>query len=515
MAYERKSVPWFKLALDIIITIILIALQIVVYYFLFIGGKKIPYLYAFSKVLAVILVIHLFNTNDNISYKLTWTAVILSFSFAGPFLYLSFGGGHNLPKRKYKKIAGYINKYVNQHNNDDVLKELANDDLKAYRFVKLLREETGFPLYRENESIFFNDGKVMFEEMLNQIDKAQKFIFMEYFILASGIMLDTLFTHLEKASERGIDIRIIYDYVGSYGYKLLKRKDRKRLYELTKGNFVVYNPLGKNLNLGINYRDHRKILLIDDLTSFVGGINIADEYIHEKNRFGYWRDNGMMIRGRASHSYLLLFAQNWYMSTKEVLDIEAHYNQNELETNDGYVFPFGDGPNNRLNPAYDLYLNLINSAEESILISTPYFVIDKNFVKALCNKAKSQVEVILLFPGIPDKKLVYLMASSNLNDLISAGAKVYLFKMGFNHAKSLVIDHKYAINGTFNIDYRSMFLHFECCNLLIKTHVVTEIEKDFRSELLEENLVTINDLKKIGFFRKLLNFFLSILGPLV
>lgn len=184
MAYERKSVPWFKLALDIIITIILIALQIVVYYFLFIGGKKIPYLYAFSKVLAVILVIHLFNTNDNISYKLTWTAVILSFSFAGPFLYLSFGGGHNLPKRKYKKIAGYINKYVNQHNNDDVLKELANDDLKAYRFVKLLREETGFPLYRENESIFFNDGKVMFEEMLNQIDKAQKFIFMEYFILA-------------------------------------------------------------------------------------------------------------------------------------------------------------------------------------------------------------------------------------------------------------------------------------------------------------------------------------------
>lgn len=500
-----------KILLRVIISIVLIALQIFIYYLLFVGSFNLPYIYLISFIISIILVIHLYNSNDNVSYKIVWIMIILLFNVTGPLLYLCFGNGNNLPIRKNKKITGYLLSLIEENNvKEDILKA----DLFGGRCVNFLHETTGFYPYRNQGEEFYSDGLLMFDKMIEEIDNAKKYIFLEYFIVASGNMLDKLIDHLLMAKKRGVEIKFIYDYVGCNVPKVLKKKDKKRLAEITDNNFIPYNPLGINFNLGINYRDHRKIMIVDGNLAFVGGINIADEYIHEKTRFGIWRDNGMKILGDATYNYLLMFASMWYMSTKEMLDIKKYKSELKLEIQKGYIFPFSDGPINRINPAYDLFLKLINNAKEKIYISTPYLVIDNLFLKAISDQAKSGLDVYVLVPEIPDKKLVYMMTENNYKKLIEAGVKVYKYKDGFNHAKTLIIDGKYSVIGTINTDYRSMFLHFECGNLLIDTPVVKEIEEDYLKAIDKSILVKQEDMKKINLFKKIFSFLLSIFSPL-
>lgn len=501
-----------KIILRVIISIVLIALQLFIYYLLFVGSFNLPYVYLISFIVSIVLVIHLYNSNDNVSYKIVWIMIILLFNVTGPLLYLCFGNGNNLPIRKNKKITGYLLSLIEEN---DVKEDILMNDLLGGRCVSFLHETTGFYPYHNQGEEFYSDGSLMFDKMIEEIDKAKKYIFLEYFIVASGNMLDRLITHLLMAKERGVEIKFIYDYVGCNVPKVLKKKDKKRLIEVTNNNFIPYNPLGINFNLGINYRDHRKILIVDGISAFVGGINIADEYIHEKTRFGFWRDNGMKITGDATYNYLLMFAAMWYMSTKEMLDIKKYKNESKLEKQKGYIFPFSDGPINRINPAYDLFLKLINNAKEKIYISTPYLVIDNLFLKAISDQAKSGLDVSILVPEIPDKKIVYMMSENNFKKLIDAGVKIYKYKGGFNHAKTLIVDSKYSVIGTINTDYRSMFLHFECGNFLIDTPKVKEIEEDYLKNIDKSILVNQEDLKKINPFKKIFSFLLSIFSPLV
>lgn len=507
---ERNIFSPIRVVLRIIVIAILVVIQIFLYWLLFIGSRQIPYIYVASSILGVLLLIHLYNSNDNISFKIVWIMIILLFNFAGPIMYLCFGNGSNIPKRKYKKISGYLQ---NSQEDNGIIKELEDDNL-SYRLSTFLHNTTGmYPsVYHGGE--FYNDGLNLYKAMLEEIDKAEKYIFLEYFIVASGVMLDELIIHLTEAADRGVEIKFLYDYVGCNVPKVLKRKDLLRLKKIPNCTISAYNPPGISLNLGINYRDHRKILLVDGKCAFVGGINIADEYIHEKERFGFWRDNGMKIYGDACYNYLLLFAQNWFISTEEKLDIEKYRCNEEFKKEEGYIFPFGDGPHNKLNPTYDLYLKMIENAKKSIYISTPYLVIDSVFLKIITNQIKSGVEVIFLLPEIADKKIVYLMTENNFKDVLKAGGKIYKLKGGFNHAKTLVIDDDYAIIGTVNIDYRSMFLHFECCNLIIKNPIIKEIKKDFEETISSSIEVDIEENRKKNPFKKLISFFLSIFGPL-
>lgn len=508
---ERKIFSPIRIVLRISVIAILFAVQVFIYWLIFVGSRQIPYVYLASSILGVFLLIHLYNSNDNISYKIVWIIIILLLNFVGPIMYLCFGNGSNIPKRKYKKISGYLQ---NVQEDNGVIKKLEDDNL-SYRLSTFLHSTTGMYPSPYQGGMFYNDGAVLFDAMLDEIDKAEKYIFLEYFIVASGHMLERLIEHLQKASDRGVEIKFLYDYVGCNVPKVLKRKDLIRLKEIPNCTLCAYNPPGINLNLGINYRDHRKILLIDGKCAFVGGINIADEYIHKKTRFGFWRDNGMKIYGSACYNYLLLFAQNWFISTQEQLEIEKYRCNEEFIVEEGYVFPFGDGPHNKLNPTYDLYLKMIENAKKSIYISTPYLVIDSVFLKIIANQIKSGVEVIFLVPEIADKKIVYLMTENNFKEVLKAGGKIYKYKGGFNHAKTLVIDDDYAVVGTVNIDYRSMFLHFECCNLLIKNPIIKEIKKDFENTIILSSEVDREINQKKNPFKKIISFFLSIFGPLV
>ena len=508
---KEKVISPIRLLLRIVVSLFLIVLQLFIYYLLFVGSFNLPYVYLISFIISIILVIHLYNSNDNVSYKIVWIMIILLLNVTGPLLYLCFGNGNNLPMRKNKKISGYLLSLIEENN---VITEISENDLFGARCASYLHNTTGLYPYHNQGEEFYSDGSLMFDAMIDAIDKAKKYIFLEYFIVASGKMLDRLIEHLRLAHDRGVEIKFIYDYVGCNVPKVLNKKDKITLTEITNNNFIAYNPLGINFNLGINYRDHRKILLIDGLECFVGGINIADEYIHEKSRFGIWRDNGMKIYGEAVNNYLLMFSVMWYMSTKEMLDANKYKNDSVIENKEGYIFPFSDGPMNRKNPAYELFSKLINNAKEKIYISTPYLVIDNLFLKAIANQAKSGVEVIVLVPEIPDKKMVYLMTENNLKILIDSGVKIYKFKEGFNHAKTIVVDDKYSVIGTINTDYRSMFLHFECGNLLINTPSVREIEKDFLETLDKSVEIKKEDLSKMNPFKRIIGFFLSIFSPL-
>lgn len=508
---KERIISPIKILLRVIISIILIALQIFVYYLLFVGSLNLPYIYLISFIVSIILVIHLYNSNDNVSYKIIWIMIILLLNVSGPLLYLCFGNGNNLPMRKNKKITGYLLSLIEENN---VIDEIEKEDLFGSRCANYLHQTTGLFPYHNQGEVFYKDGALMFDAMIEEIDNAKKYIFLEYFIVASGVMLNRLIEHLSMAKNRGVEIKFIYDYVGCNVPKVLSKKDKMRLLELTDNNFIPYNPLGINFNLGINYRDHRKILLVDGNSCFVGGINIADEYIHQKQRFGNWRDNGMKITGEASYNYLLMFASMWFMSTKETLDIKKYKFEYHIEKEKGYIFPFSDGPVSRLAPAYDLFLKLIHNAKETIYISTPYLVIDTLFLKALSDQAKSKVDVCVLVPEVADKKIVYMMTESNYVKLLESGVKICKYKGGFNHAKTIVVDGKYAVIGTINTDYRSMFLHFECGNLLIDTPTVKEIERDFLETVDEAIEVKKADLKKINPFKKIFCFLLSIFSPL-
>ena len=506
---ERKLVSPFKVIIRVFVALLLIAIQILIYWWLFVGTLQIPYIYLISFIVSIILVIRLYNSNDNISYKILWIIIILLFNVSGPIFYLCFGNGNNLPKRKRKKINGYLHNEIKESN---ILDEIKEKDNLSYRISNFLHSVTGFyPAHNQGE-FFYRDGKELFVKMIEAIDKAEKYIFLEYFIVASGEMFDELLEHLELAAKRKVEIKFIYDYVGCNVPKVLKRKDLKRLKEIEGIKVASYNPPGITLNLGINYRDHRKILLIDGKVSFVGGINIADEYIALKERFGIWRDNGMMVTGEACHNYLILFAASWYMSTGEKLSVDKYTSTEKFKVEPGYIFSFGDGPHNKLNPTYDLYVKLIENAKKSIYISTPYFIIDNVFLKSLINQIKSGIEVIILIPEIPDKKMTYLMSEENALKIVNAGGKVYRYSGGFNHAKTLIVDSEYAVVGTINIDYRSMFLHYECGNLLMKTPLIKEIEKDFMEDIAFSKEMISEE--KRNPFKKILSFFLSIFGPL-
>lgn len=508
---ERRSFSIAALFVRSLVGIFLLLLQFIVYYFLIFGLIDVPYVTVISFFLCLICVTKIYSSDKNPSYKLTWTIVCFLFSVSGPMFYLLFGTGSNFPKKKHDKINAYLDQKLITNDN---LEKLKDEDSVGYKHAKLLNYGTdGYPLYNNTPNTFFKDGLEFYEDMLDKIKNAKKYIFLEFFIIGEGKLFDELFPLLKQRASEGIEIKVMYDAIGSGS--VLRKKTVRKYNLIPNFRMIPYNPFSKDLSFTVNYRDHRKIVVIDGLYSYVGGMNLDDEYIHRKIRFGHWRDNGMLLEGPACHSFTLLFAQNWYMSTKEMLLIEDYKPKYPEYKANGYVFGFGDGPTNHKNPAYDMFLSLINNAKESIYISTPYFVIDSQFIAAITQAINSGIDVKIMIPGIPDKKSVFKVTQAHLKNILFSGGEVYEYTAGFNHSKNIIVDGKYAFVGTINLDYRSLFLHFECGNLMLHTDSIKDIEKDFLDTVKECKLITVEDWKKRPLRHKLLAFIVTILGPLI
>ena len=509
---ERMTTPFFKKVLIFILSLILIALQGLFFYYIFYSirsDKNIKYVYSFFDIISAILALRLMSKDINIGYKLTWLFFILVFPLMGTVIYLIYADGRSLPKKKQAIITEYL---AESEVSTNYLIELKNEDRDAYKLAKILFTDTNLPVLKHNNIVFYKDGISKHNALLDALKTAKKYIFLEYFIIFDGEVLDDVISILEEKGKAGIEIKFLYDSVGSAGLRLSK-KTIKKLVSIPNLVLVDYNPLGVNFNFVVNYRDHRKIVVIDGITAFVGGDNLADEYVNKYNRFGYWRDNAIQVNGEAVRNFITLFAEMWYMSCKQKLNINKYDIAVSFTRSINYILPFGDGPSHKEHCTYDLYMSMFAIARDTLYISTPYFIIDSDFIDAIARSKKRGVDVIMLTPKTPDKKLVFQVTRSNYIKLLSVGVKIYEYSPGFNHAKNVIVDGKYAYVGTSNMDYRSLFLHFECGALLLNCKVIDIIEQDFLNSVKDSEQFTLNDYKKIPWWQKLFGFFAKIINP--
>ena len=517
---ERITTSILKKIITFFLILIFLAIQLFLYYELLFGvyfnNQKVWFwiVYFACLFLGCIVIASFYNKNINTSYKLTWTILILLFPFFGTFCYFLYGNGRSMPRRKNKKIRAYLLNRISKTRTKDLY---LNKDQVGYNLLKGLEASTGFTCYTNTEVTFYANIRDKHLRFLEDLKAAKKYIFMEFFIVSEGKLLNQLYEILLQKGQEGIPIYFIYDDVGSKA--TLHSKTIKKLQSIPNLLLKAYAPFGQNMNPAINYRDHRKIVVIDGKIAYCGGDNLADEYIHEKVRFGYWRDNALRLYGEGVHGFVYLFLEMWYMSSKERLipeeflyDFSQHVPPIQ---NDSIVMPFGDGPTYQSHPSYNLFINMITSAQKSIRISTPYFIIDKEFINALCRAARNGVEVEILVPAIPDKKMVFYMTRGHYENVLQAGGKIYEYTPGFNHAKNVIIDSKYAFVGTTNTDYRSFFLHFECGTFLMHDKSIVDMNKDFTDAIKQSNEISLESWKNRPLYQKFIEFLLTFLSPLL
>lgn len=509
--YGRRQSHLFaaavKTALKIIFSIAVLALQIALYYLMFVKAMAYAQVRIVLEIMGLIIVMTLYNRDMNAGHKLSWIIVILIIPMAGTLLYLLFGNGRNVPRRRTKKMPESFS--YNQSEEQDCKDEIA--DSRGKMLAHLVSRNSGMPVYGKTETRFFSDVADKHAALLADIERAGKYIFIEYFIVSDGYVLESLMEALERKGKEGVKIYFIYDDIGSK--VAFKRRTKKRLAAIPNLELCVYEPTGIVINPRINYRDHRKIAVIDGKIGYLGGDNLADEYVNKKIRFGHWRDNAMRFEGDAVYSISVLFARTWLMSCGEELDIAKE--ESAVEKGNGFVQPFGDGPTYTDHPGYGLFKALASSAQKYLYISTPYFIIDDAFINAIALACKQGVDVRLLVPKIPDKKLIFAMTRAHYGAILKAGGKIYEYTPGFNHAKNVIVDDKYAFIGTINCDYRSMLLHFECGALLVGNGEIPKMREDFLAAVEKSEEVRYEQWRKRPLVTKLTELLLSLISPML
>lgn len=505
---ERKSTKTWKRVIAFFISLFLLAVQLILLYYSFKSIYHIQWLYILIQAIGLLIVFVIYqNANMSNSYKLTWTILILAVPIYGTTLYILVKNSQHLPKRRIKKITQNVYSSIQDNNVNEV-----TGDTNATKYISFLKKDTNYNAYNNSKINFFNNGKPLFDDILEALKNAKEYIFLEYFIVVEGILFNQLYEILKQKCAEGVKVRFLYDDVGSVGG--LKIKKRRELEKINNLEIVAFAPLGTNMNPMINYRDHRKICVIDGSVGYIGGANIADEYANYIKRFGYWRDNGVKIYGEAVNNLVAMFIETWYMSTREVLSYKDYVKQHEVYHLNNCIQPFGDGPMSLNNISYDLFASMFSKSNSYIYISTPYFIIDDNMIKVLVMAIKMGVDVRILIPGIPDKKTTYALTMAHLGEILEAGGKIYKYTPGFNHAKNIIIDDKYAFCGTINIDYRSLFLHYECGALIINDPEILKIKDDFLRACEESELLTYTKWRKRNIFQRIIAFIFRVFSPL-
>ena len=444
-------------------------------------------------VISILVVLKIVNRKINPSYKLAWTMLILCMPIFGLVLYLVFGRS---------RIANYMQERFNEmlakssnllQTDPEIHERLEAEDASACNQSDYIYRNAGYPIHGNTTAEYFQVGDDMFPVLVKELEQAQHYIFIEYFIIHDGVMWRTILDILEKKVKEGVDVRLIYDDMGCL--TTLPHK----YYETMRSKGIkcqVFNPFRPILNIIQNNRDHRKFCIIDGYVGFTGGVNLADEYINQKERFGHWKDTAVMLKGEAVWNMTAMFLHMWNVITnnREDNSLEKylpHVWHPEVFEGDGYIQPFCDSPLDNETVGENVYLNIINRAKRYVYICTPYLVIDNEMMTALCLAAKSGVDVRLMTPGIPDKKLVFLLTQSYYEQLLEAGVKIYEYQPGFLHAKSFVCDDEIAVVGTINLDYRSLYLHFEDGVWIYRNQVIYDIKKDFTDTLEYCNPVSL------------------------
>lgn len=498
-----------------ILTILLLLLQAYFLVNLVIEGSMLSR--HFSRLLTIIstLAVHgIVSRRDKGAYKTAWAILILSVPLFGGLMYILF----NIQSSKWRFSKDVL--YTQQkakplYELPENCYETALEQMPEHRIqIHYLERFAGFPVYADTETHYLTPGEKKLEALLSELEKAERYIFLEYFIVQEGVMWNSILEVLKRKASQGVIVRLIYDDIGCF---FTLPKDYSKQLKKYGIQCAVFNPFRPVLTVKQNNRDHRKIAVIDGKTAFTGGINLADEYINAIEKHGHWKDSAIMLKGKAAWSFTLIFLQMWELCTHVDEDYKNFYPWTEQVcpvVAKGFVQPYADSPMDEENVGEHVYLQILNETKEYVYINTPYLIVDDSVLSALCLAAKSGVDVRIVTPHRWDKWLVHMTTRSYYRELIKAGVKIYEYTNGFIHSKTFVSDDRVATVGTTNLDFRSLYLHYECGAVLYESTAVMEVKEDFLQTLKICQPVTETDCRA-NIALRLLQDILRLFAPLM
>ena len=499
------------------IIVVALLLQLFVFFASFYWLKDYStVVYAAFVLLGAVTVVHILNEENNASFKIAWIIPVLVIPVFGTvlYIYINLQPGTKRIHKKLTKIEDEIRPYLAQ--NEETVQELQEQSAGEKGIADYLYHADNYPVYAGCKMKYYPIGEAKFADMIEQLKRAEHFIFMEYFIVAKGYVWDRVLEVLKRKAAEGVEVRFMYD--GTCTVSLLPPNYPKKL-EQEGIACRVFSPIRPALSTHQNNRDHRKIVVIDGKVAFTGGINLADEYVNRKIRFGHWKDTAIMLEGDAVRSFTLMFLEMWNVAKSEKVEefdpyLDVIY-EREKHSGEGFVIPYGDSPIDGEHVGKMVYMDILNTSKRYVHIMTPYLILDNEMMTALKFAAKRGVEVIIIMPHVPDKWYAFVLAKTYYNELLDAGVQIYEYTPGFVHAKVFTSDDRKAVVGTINMDYRSLYLHFECAAFLYENSEIPAVENDFQETLKKCQKITQEDYKKQKSFDKIAGSILRVFAPLM
>lgn len=469
-------------------------------------------MHAFFAILGVLVTVHLFSSNENPDFKVVWMLPILVFPVLGALLYayIKRQPGTRFLKNRLNVLSDQTKEYLRQ--DQKTLDDLKQESGQTAHFADYMYRFGNCPVYDGTQAVYYPLGDDWFPAMLEELEKAEKFIFLEYFIVEEGVLWNSLLSVLKRKAKEGVEVRVLYD--GTCALALLPYF-YPRLLRAEGIKCKMFSPIRPMFSSHYNNRDHRKILVVDGKAAFTGGTNLADEYINRKQRFGHWKDTAVLLRGKAVEKFTYLFLEMWNVDEKQPEDYARYRSPQADMAQDGWFIPYGVSPFGGDRVGKRVYLDILNTARRYVHIMTPYLILDYETMMALVYTAKRGVDVTIIMPHIPDKKPIFALAKTYYNELLDAGISIYEYTPGFVHAKVFVSDDEKAVIGTVNLDYRSLYHHFECGVMLYKNSEVAAVEADYQDTLAKCQAVTDKDYARQNILNRAMGKVMRMFAPLL
>jgi len=489
-----------------IVILLIIHIFIVLFAWAIFGAIIQKYIIGGIALFVLIGIVILINSNMDNSSKLSWILLITLNPFIGLCFYYWTRRQIGLKRVKENtKLIDEEERNLLPFNDKDL-----NEDDKA--LANYLYTTGPYPIFKNSDVKYFSLGEDKFKDMLAELKRAEKFIFLEYFIVEEGYMWGQILQILASKVLQGVEVRVMYDGGCELATLPFNYPDKLESLGIKCRPWNRVKPL---LTSAYNYRDHRKILVIDGKVAFNGGVNLADEYINKKDKYGHWKDTAIKVKGEAVKSYTAMFLGMWNADMKEIEDISKYINIKTTSRKKGLVLPYGDSPLDEDKAGEMVYIDILNKAKDYVYIMTPYLILDGELESALCFAAKKGIDVRIMMPGIPDKRLVWYLGKSYYPTLINAGVKIYEYTPGFVHAKVFVSDDKKAVVGTINLDYRSLYHHYECATYLSEVECINDIKEDYLNTLLSCQEISLESISKQKASSKIVGSLLRLIAPML
>lgn len=518
-AVKNSTIRFIVIALLFLLQVMWIALVIGVL------AQRVPWISTTISILTMIIGLGIYGRHINAAFKMPWMIFISVFPMFGLPLYMLMGRSN--ATKSMRKIFQQVNDTLepHYHQEEKVLRALKQENPFAYGNAQYVWRQGKYPVKQNTRTTFYPDGAEGFEAQVEAARKAEKFLFLEYHAIEDGAGFAPMKEILKEKAAKGVDVRLFYDDMGSIWFV---NGEFKKEMEAAGVKCVVFNPISPIVNVFMNNRDHRKIMVVDGKVGFVTGYNLADEYFHLTMPYGFWKDTGMKLEGEAVKCLTLQFFEMWNAMAAKPDDVQPFIEmwdtsetENTLEENvasyrqDGFVQPYAESPMRSEALAEEVYMNMLRMAQDYVYFVTPYLVLTDEMVREMTTAAKRGVDVRIITPGIPDKKMVYKETRSYYPPLLRGGVRIFEYRPGFSHAKMCVVDGKVATLGTINLDFRSLYLHFENGVVLYGCPMIQDMREDFDKMLEVSVEVPAGGVAERGIPTRFGQLLLRLIAPLL